>query len=80
MVEAEKGYRGEEGKMTIGLFMGMFFVMILLNIPIVYCMFIPSVVFLYTNGIPLNVIPQRLIAGVDSFSLLAVPLLCWQGQ
>ncbi len=65
--------------MSIGFFMSMFFIMILLNIPIVYCMFIPSLVFLYTNGIPLNVIPQRLIAGVDSFSLLAVPLFVLAG-
>ncbi|MCB6611393.1 TRAP transporter large permease [[Clostridium] symbiosum] len=65
--------------MTIGMFMLMFFIMILLNIPIVYCMFIPSLVFLYTNGIPLNVIPQRMIAGVDSFSLLAVPLFVLAG-
>lgn len=65
--------------MTTGMFMLLFFVLILLNVPIVYCMFLPSVLFLCTNGIPLNVIPQRLIAGVDSFSLLAVPLFVLAG-
>lgn len=57
-----------------------FFVLILLNVPIAYCMLVPSVYYLVSNGIGLTVVAQRLIAGVDTFPLLAVPLFILAGQ
>ena len=62
------------------VFFGLFFLLILLNVPIVYCMLIPCVYYLTTNGIGLTVVAQRLMAGVDSFPLLAVPLFVLAGQ
>jgi len=61
-------------------FFVIFFVLILLNVPIVYCMLIPSVYYLLSNNIGLTVVAQRLMAGVDSFPLLAVPLFILAGQ
>ena len=62
------------------VFFGLFFLLILLNVSIVYCMLIPCVYYLTTNGIGLTVVAQRLMAGVDSFPLLAVPLFVLAGQ
>jgi tripartite ATP-independent transporter DctM subunit len=62
------------------LFLVCFALLIILNAPIVFCLFIPSVLYLLQNSIPLAVASQRVIAGVDSFPLLAVPLFVLAGN
>lgn len=62
------------------VFFILFFVLLLLNVPVLYCMLIPSVYYLVSNHIGLMVVAQRVVAGVDSFSLLAIPLFILAGQ
>ena len=46
-----------------------------INLPIAFSLGTTALVYLlFYGGVPLSVIPQRILAGVDSFILLAVPL------
>lgn len=58
----------------------LFLILILLNVPVVYSMLIPSVLFLVANRVGLSVIAQRLFTGVNSFPLLAVALFIMAGN
>lgn len=58
----------------------LFLVLIVLNVPIVYCMLIPSVLFLALNNVSLSIVAQRLFTGVNSFPLLAVSLFIMAGN
>jgi len=51
---------------------GIFFLLLILGSSISMSMFISSIVYMLVYGLPLEMIPQRLAAGVDSFTLLAV--------
>ena len=43
-------------------------------------MFISSIIYMLVYGLPLEMIPQRLAAGVDSFTLLAVIFFMFAGN
>lgn len=58
--------------MVILLF-GVFFVALLLGLPVAFAVGLSSLAYLFAADIPLIVIPQRMYAGIDSFVLLAVP-------
>jgi tripartite ATP-independent transporter DctM subunit len=46
-----------------------------LRVPIAICLGSTAIIYLALfGGVPLSVVPQRMLAGVDSFVLLAVPL------
>lgn len=62
------------------LFFGIFAILILLSFPISFAMLIPSLIYLMFEGMNLVIVAQRLVAGVNSFSLLAVPLFILAGQ
>ncbi|MBP1933332.1 TRAP transporter large permease [Ammoniphilus resinae] len=59
---------------------GTFFLLLILRVPIAFCLFISSLFYMVSNDIPLTVVTQRLIAGVDSFPLLAVPMFILAGE
>ncbi|MDR2174307.1 MAG: TRAP transporter large permease [Synergistaceae bacterium] len=50
-----------------------FVVFLFLGIPVAFSLGLSSLVYLAGAGIPLTVIPQRMFAGVNSFTLLCVP-------
>jgi C4-dicarboxylate transporter, DctM subunit len=51
-----------------------------IQMPIALCLGSTALVYLFFyGGVPLSVIPQRMLAGVDSFILLAVPLFILAG-
>jgi len=57
-----------------------FGVTLCLQMPIALCLGSTAMVYLlFYGGVPLSVIPQRMLAGVDSFILLAVPLFILGG-
>ncbi|MBP1778593.1 MAG: transporter large permease [candidate division NC10 bacterium] len=57
-----------------------FAVTLCVQMPIAICLGTTAMVYLYFyGGVPLSVIPQRMLAGVDSFVLLAVPLFILGG-
>jgi tripartite ATP-independent transporter DctM subunit len=57
---------------TILLFV-IFLLCIVLGAPIAFSLGLSSIVYLYMSDIPLNIIPQRMFSGIDSFVLLCVP-------
>lgn len=64
------------GSLVIGLFL--FF--ILAGLPIGVSMGIPSAIYLLVNNIPISQLIQRMVASLNSFPLLAVPLFIMAAQ
>ena len=57
-----------------------FFIMLLIGIPVAAVMGISSMLYLLSRGSDLLTIPQRMFAGADSFSLMAIPLYIFAGE
>ena len=65
--------------MTLILFLS-FFILLFMNIPIAFCLFISSSLALFYGGIPLVAVVQRAITATDSFVLLAIPFFMIAGN
>ena len=67
--------------MDIAILIGSFFVMLFLGIPIAFALCISAVLYLvlYCPTIPLVIIAQQMLKGVDSFTLLAIPFFVIAG-
>ncbi len=57
-----------------------FIVLLLLNVPIAFCLFISSTLALFFEGIPLVSVVQRAVTATDSFTLLAIPFFMLAGN
>lgn len=55
------------------LIFGIFFIFLFLGVPVAFSLGLSSFVYLLINDIPLMVIPQKMYAGMDSFTLLCIP-------
>ena len=62
-----------------GLLLGIFAVLVLAAVPIGFALAIAAVVAIVVADIPLVIIPQQIVAGMDSFPMLAVPLFILAG-
>ena len=62
------------------ILLGSFFVMILMRVPIAYAVGLSTVFCLMYMGKPLTTIPQQLVKGMWSFSLMAVPFFITMGS
>ncbi|MDK2801590.1 MAG: hypothetical protein PWQ70_3209 [Clostridiales bacterium] len=58
--------------MTLVLFIS-FIVLIFLGIPVAFSLGISSLIYLIMVDIPLNIVPQKMYAGIDSFVLVCIP-------
>ncbi len=65
--------------MSLETILGLFFVLSLLGVPIAFSIGAVSVLYILFAGVPLAVIGQRMVAGADSFPLLAAPLFMLAG-
>lgn len=65
---------------TVFLLFGVFLVLIVLNVPIAFAMAGSAAVVVWQAGLPDSVVMQRIVFGVDSFPLLAVPLFLLAGE
>lgn len=65
--------------MAIAALLGSFLIMILLRFPIAYAVAISSILCLKYQGLPLSTLPQQMIKGISSFSLMAVPFFITMG-
>lgn len=67
--------------MNLVLLIGSFFVMLFLGIPIAFALCISSILYLviYCPTIPLIIVAQQMLKGVDSFTLLAIPFFVIAG-
>lgn len=66
--------------MTLFLLLIAWLVILLLNMPIAFSLLAVSTAFLLVEGHDLFIITQRMVAGVDSFPLLAVPFFILAGN
>lgn len=57
-----------------------FFAMLFIGIPVASVMGLSSMFYLMSKGTDLLTIPQRMFAGADSFSLMAIPLYIFAGE
>lgn len=58
--------------MILAMF-AIFFLTMLIGFPIAFCLGLSSAFYLIIADIPLNIIPQRMFSGIDSFVILCVP-------
>ncbi|MCD5406091.1 MAG: TRAP transporter large permease [Desulfotomaculum sp.] len=58
----------------------LFCMLLLLGIPVAVVIGVTTIVVLFSEGIPLMVVPQRMFAGVDSFPLIAIPFFILAGD
>lgn len=65
--------------MTTGLLFLVFFVCLLLTVPIAFSIGLSSSIMVFQMGTPPEVIIQRLFTSIDSFSLLAIPFFILAG-
>ncbi len=61
------------------LLFSIFVLLLLLRVPIAFALGISSAVMLYLEGFNLYMIPQRMFAGVDSSTLIAIPGFVFAG-
>lgn len=64
---------------TLILTLVLFLVLILIRIPVAIAMLGAAMVHIAVNGLPVSLLAQKVAGGVDSFSLLAVPLFLAAG-
>ncbi|MDF2569977.1 MAG: C4-dicarboxylate transporter permease [Sporomusa sp.] len=62
------------------LFFILFFVFLIIGVPIAFSMSVSGLIFFSINNIPLNTVPQKILGGMDSFVLLAIPLFIFAGE
>lgn len=60
--------------MSGGMIILLFMIFILSGLPIAVSMGLPAAIYLIISGIPISVMVQRMVAALNSFPLLAVPL------
>ncbi|TDO13944.1 MULTISPECIES: TRAP transporter large permease [Halomonas] len=65
--------------MTVLLF-ALFFVFMLLGVPIALAIGASVLVALHAQGVPLMVVPQQMFQGINSFALVAVPMFILAGD
>ncbi|WHH59083.1 TRAP transporter large permease [Petroclostridium sp. X23] len=59
---------------------GVFFILLILGVPVGFSLFGSSVLYMVVNDIPLEMAAQRLAAGPDSFPLLAIAFFVLAGS
>lgn len=62
------------------IFFLLFVIFLVVGVPIAYSMGLAGLIFLLMNDVPLAAIAQKILSGVDSFTLLAIPLYILAGE
>jgi C4-dicarboxylate transporter DctM subunit len=60
--------------------LGVFFILLIMGVPVAFDVGIASVIYLFSQGEDLIVLTQRVFAGGDSFTLMAIPLFIFAGE
>ena len=59
---------------------GVFFVFLLIGLPIAFSIMLGALFGVYINDLPLMLVPQRMLIASDNFSMLAIPLFILAGD
>lgn len=62
------------------LIIGVFFLLLILGVPVAFDVGIASVIYLVANNKDLIILTQRIFASGDSFTLMAIPLFIFAGE
>ncbi len=62
------------------LILGVFFILLVAGVPVAFDVGIASVIYLFTQHEDLIILTQRIFAGGDSFTLMAIPLFIFAGE
>lgn len=62
------------------LFFALFAALLVAGIPIAFSMGVSGLIYLLLSDVPLTAIPQEILGGVNSFTLLAIPLYIFAGE
>ena len=62
------------------LIIAIFFILLILGVPVAFDVGIASTIYLLANGKDLIILTQRIFAGGDSFTLMAIPLFIFAGE
>ena len=65
--------------MEIVLLFGVFFVLLVLGVPVAVAMLAASIVDILVVGFPWIIAPERMINSINSFPLLAIPFFIFAG-
>jgi C4-dicarboxylate transporter DctM subunit len=63
-----------------GILFGVFFVFLIIGLPIAFSIILGALAGVYLNGLPLMLVPQRMLIASDNFSMLAIPLFILAGD
>ena len=63
--------------MNMVLFFIIFLVVMLLGGSVAFSMLLCSAIYIIVNDLPFMLMAQRMVAGANSFVLLAIPFLYW---
>lgn len=64
----------------MGALVLLFFLTLLIGIPVSFGLGLSSLTYILKNGMDTIIIPQRMFAGSDSFTLMAIPLFVFSGE
>lgn len=64
----------------LGLLFGSFFALLILGVPILFSMALSAGVYFVAKGIPLMQFVQKIVGGVDSFTVLSIPFFLLAGD
>ncbi len=59
---------------------GLFAVLLVVGFPIAFSIALSTAAFLWLNDYPLMIVAQRMVTGIDSFTLIAVPMFILAGE
>src|SRR5690606_7156199 len=71
---------GRDRRSAMILLLVAFAILLVIGLPIALAMLGASLLVILTEGIPLSVVAQRVVTGVQSFPLLAIPLFTLAGS
>ncbi len=66
--------------MVIATLIGLFLLLLIIGVPVALAMGLTSIVVAFQLDIPMSVLVQRMVAGVNSFPLLAIPFFILAGE
>lgn len=69
----------DTGTLALILF-GMFALLLIMKVPVSFCLGIAATVCLIILGYPLTVISQKIFTALNSFSIMAIPLFILGGN
>ena len=65
-----------EGFLIVAVFLSLF----VLGFPVVLAIGVPCIVYIFLNGLPIDLVAQRTLYALDSFPLVAVPVFLFVGS